>query len=261
MTTGNQIILQYLTSVPAWYLATSVDGQPHVRPFSFAAEQDGKIWFCTATHQRRVGGACRQPAVRGHVVVARPRLAHPARQGGFGRPRERRDAARGIRAPGKPWRELRRSGRSRARVLLRRRASGLDLQTTTNGSPSSCSPFARAACAGQPAPPSDPAPPLCQTKIDTSLCLPNVQAELPLIGRLGGSSAPGGPVTLRSARRDLARQAGTARAVGGLTDSETVMDKTDPGPHGLGQNRPDSGPSRRDAQEGRAFPQAGGLRF
>ena len=49
MTTGNQIILQYLTSVPAWYLATSVDGQPHVRPFSFAAEQDGKTWFCTAT--------------------------------------------------------------------------------------------------------------------------------------------------------------------------------------------------------------------
>ena len=26
-----------------------MDDQPHVRPFSFAAEQDGKIWFCTAT--------------------------------------------------------------------------------------------------------------------------------------------------------------------------------------------------------------------
>ncbi|WP_165043556.1 pyridoxamine 5'-phosphate oxidase family protein [Adlercreutzia sp. ZJ138] len=47
--TGNELILQYLTSVPAWYLATSVCDQPHVRPFSFAAEQDGKIWFCTAT--------------------------------------------------------------------------------------------------------------------------------------------------------------------------------------------------------------------
>ena len=35
--------------MPAWYLATSVDGQPHVRPFSFAAEEHGKIWFCTAT--------------------------------------------------------------------------------------------------------------------------------------------------------------------------------------------------------------------
>lgn len=45
---GNETILQYLTAVPAWYLATSVDDQPHVRPFSFAEEQDGKIWFCTA---------------------------------------------------------------------------------------------------------------------------------------------------------------------------------------------------------------------
>lgn len=47
--TGNETILQYLSAVPAWYLATSVDGQPHVRPFSFAAEEHGKIWFCTAT--------------------------------------------------------------------------------------------------------------------------------------------------------------------------------------------------------------------
>ena len=47
--TGNETILQYLNAVPAWYLATSVDGQPHVRPFSFAAEENGKIWFCTAT--------------------------------------------------------------------------------------------------------------------------------------------------------------------------------------------------------------------
>ncbi len=47
--TRNETILSYLTSIPAWYLATSVNDQPHVRPFSFAAEQDGKIWFCTAT--------------------------------------------------------------------------------------------------------------------------------------------------------------------------------------------------------------------
>ena len=47
--TGNETILQYLTNVPAWYLATSEGDQPHVRPFSFAAEQDGKIWFVTAT--------------------------------------------------------------------------------------------------------------------------------------------------------------------------------------------------------------------
>lgn len=47
--TGNQTIVDYLTSVPAWYLATCEGDQPHVRPFSFAAEQDGRIWFCTAT--------------------------------------------------------------------------------------------------------------------------------------------------------------------------------------------------------------------
>ena len=43
--------LEYLTSIPAWYLATSVDGQPHVRPCSFAAIQDGRRGFCTATTQ------------------------------------------------------------------------------------------------------------------------------------------------------------------------------------------------------------------
>ncbi|MEG0476644.1 MAG: pyridoxamine 5'-phosphate oxidase family protein, partial [Raoultibacter sp.] len=47
--TGNETILSYLTSIPAWYLATSVNDQPHVRPFSFAALQDDTLWFCTAT--------------------------------------------------------------------------------------------------------------------------------------------------------------------------------------------------------------------
>lgn len=46
---GTNTIVEYLTSVPAWYLATCEGDQPHVRPFSFAAEQDGRIWFCTAT--------------------------------------------------------------------------------------------------------------------------------------------------------------------------------------------------------------------
>ena len=41
-------IVNYLTQVPAWYLATSVDNRPHVRPFSFAAIEDGHIWFCTS---------------------------------------------------------------------------------------------------------------------------------------------------------------------------------------------------------------------
>lgn len=45
---GLNTVLEYLTSVPAWYLATSVGGQPHVRRFSFAQIQDGKLWFVTA---------------------------------------------------------------------------------------------------------------------------------------------------------------------------------------------------------------------
>lgn len=47
--TGLETALAYLQAVPAWYLATSAGGQPHVRPFSFARIQDGKLWFCTAT--------------------------------------------------------------------------------------------------------------------------------------------------------------------------------------------------------------------
>ena len=46
---GTKTIVEYLSSVPAWFLATCEGDQPHVRPFSFAAEQDGRIWFCTAT--------------------------------------------------------------------------------------------------------------------------------------------------------------------------------------------------------------------
>lgn len=42
-------ILDYLTGVPAWYLATCEGDQPHVRPFSFAALEGGRLWFCTAT--------------------------------------------------------------------------------------------------------------------------------------------------------------------------------------------------------------------
>lgn len=44
-------ILDYLTSIPAWYLATIDENdptQPRVRPFSFAALQDGKLWFSTS---------------------------------------------------------------------------------------------------------------------------------------------------------------------------------------------------------------------
>jgi uncharacterized pyridoxamine 5'-phosphate oxidase family protein len=43
-----QQVVGYLTSVPAWFLATSVEGEPHVRPFSFAAAEDGRLWLSTS---------------------------------------------------------------------------------------------------------------------------------------------------------------------------------------------------------------------
>ena len=53
MSQGKETIVEYLTSIPAWYLATVEEtpegAKPHVRPFSFARMQDGDIQFCTAT--------------------------------------------------------------------------------------------------------------------------------------------------------------------------------------------------------------------
>lgn len=44
-------LIDYLTSVPAWYLATSEGDQPRVRPFSFAMCEGDTLWFCTATNK------------------------------------------------------------------------------------------------------------------------------------------------------------------------------------------------------------------
>ena len=38
-------LIEYLTSVPAWYLATCEGDQPHVRPFSFAMREGDTLWF------------------------------------------------------------------------------------------------------------------------------------------------------------------------------------------------------------------------
>lgn len=44
-------LIEYLTSVPAWYMATCEGDQPHVRPFSFAMREGDTLWFCTATNK------------------------------------------------------------------------------------------------------------------------------------------------------------------------------------------------------------------
>ena len=126
--TRNETILQYLTSVPAWYLATSVNDQPHVRPFSFAAEQDGKNLVLHSNHQRRVARACGQPQVRGNLLVAGPRLADSSRARRACRWRKRRHPPRGFRTPHFARRNLHRPGRPHSRVLQRRRYASLDLQ-------------------------------------------------------------------------------------------------------------------------------------
>ena len=44
-------VIDYLTNSPAWFFATCEGDQPRVRPFSFAAEDGGKLWFCTSTNK------------------------------------------------------------------------------------------------------------------------------------------------------------------------------------------------------------------
>lgn len=41
-------VVTFLQSNPVQYLASvGLDGKPRNRPFMFAVEQDGKLWFCT----------------------------------------------------------------------------------------------------------------------------------------------------------------------------------------------------------------------
>ena len=44
-------IIEYLTAVPAWYLATCEGDQPRVRPFSFVMREGDTLWFCTSTNK------------------------------------------------------------------------------------------------------------------------------------------------------------------------------------------------------------------
>ncbi len=45
-------ILEYLKANPVQYLATvGLDGKAKCRPFMFAAEYEGKLWFCTSNQK------------------------------------------------------------------------------------------------------------------------------------------------------------------------------------------------------------------
>ena len=75
---GLNTVLEYLTSVPAWYLATSVDGQPHVRPFSFAQIQDGKLWFVKMCGRSCCKISASRPRVGGRAMAGSSCAGVPA---------------------------------------------------------------------------------------------------------------------------------------------------------------------------------------
>lgn len=52
-------VVKFLNENPVQYLATvGRDGKAKCRPFMFAGEQDGKLWFCT-NNQKDVSRICR----------------------------------------------------------------------------------------------------------------------------------------------------------------------------------------------------------
>ena len=53
-------VVEFLKENPVQYLATvGRDGKAKCRPFMFAMEQDGKLWFCT-NNQKVYTRICRQ---------------------------------------------------------------------------------------------------------------------------------------------------------------------------------------------------------
>ena len=76
-------VVEFLKANPVQYLATvGRDGKAKCRPFMFAGELDGKLWFCTNNHEGRLQGYAGKPA--GGALRFQPGLCvdSPARQGG-----------------------------------------------------------------------------------------------------------------------------------------------------------------------------------
>lgn len=60
-------VLEVLDSVEVFYLATSVDGMPNVRPFDVHTEFEGKIYLVTKKHKNVYSEIKKNP----HVAIAR----------------------------------------------------------------------------------------------------------------------------------------------------------------------------------------------
>lgn len=100
-----QEVCDFLTSIPAWYLATSDEAdptQPRVRPFSFAAVQDGKLWFSTSRDKDVWRELSANPKFEAFGLEAGPLLDRGVGHGEFVRCRsgQRRHASGGLRAHG-----------------------------------------------------------------------------------------------------------------------------------------------------------------
>lgn len=63
---NNGEIVDALSGV--WYLATSEDEQPHVRPLDKAAEVDGKVYFGTARNKKMFNQILANPKVEVYAL-------------------------------------------------------------------------------------------------------------------------------------------------------------------------------------------------
>ena len=122
-----ETIIDYLTSIPAWYLATVEEDQPHVRPFSFAAAQDDRIWFCTATTKDVYRELEKNPKFE--LTAWKPgRVGSSCAGAPTSTTEPTTTSAARVRAPRRARRMLRRPERPDAHVLLLHRRPSVGVQ-------------------------------------------------------------------------------------------------------------------------------------
>ena len=64
-------VIEFLKENPVQYLATvGRDGKAKCRPFMFAREMDGKLWFCTNNTKEDYLDMQRNPIVKGQYETA-----------------------------------------------------------------------------------------------------------------------------------------------------------------------------------------------
>ena len=77
-------VVEFLNANPVQYLATvGRDGKAKCRPFMFAGELDGKLWFCTNNQKGCLSGYAGQPLCGGFRVQPCVCLDSSERQGGL----------------------------------------------------------------------------------------------------------------------------------------------------------------------------------